>query len=183
MTQHGTPRHTEPSRARSNRGYGRGRGEHRTTRGRCGACGRGSVGKFRSSSLTISERPAYCDGLVPSGSRAHLLRNRSFSRQTLLPPQTRCRGNLRRPRSLNRRVHRAELAIDCVVRRGAQPRDLADSSGHSDTDLSSKPANTSTGVCHPSVLRGRPLSCRGILARAFARRASAAPPVWWGGIG
>ena len=31
--------------------------------------------------------------------------------------------------------------------------DRADSSGHSDTELSSKPANTSTGVCHPSVLR------------------------------
>src|SRR5664279_499675 len=43
---------------------------------------------------------------------------------------------------------------------------LADSSGHSDTELSSKPANTSTGVCHPSVLRGRPLSSSATLSRS-----------------
>src|SRR5664280_1241115 len=42
----------------------------------------------------------------------------------------------------------------------------ADSSGHSDTELSSKPANTSTGVCHPSVLRGRPLSSSATLSRS-----------------
>src|SRR5664279_1249462 len=45
------------------------------------------------------------------------------------------------------------------------PLALADSRGHSDTELSNNSANTSTGFCHPSVLRGRSLSSSATISR------------------